>query len=692
MAYPAGVITRPVTFGPAFELEDGDVAGMTVSFKATRPGLLWRATGQPAVSVAITRNADDGVEQTISLPVTDQTGWGDGDGNEILPGDDGHVFLYAVSVVFTQNGRTIPGVQPRSKVVPIPQGDLSPLDLDDLIPMTSPGGTVVAVPDIWSAQIAAAKAAALEAAGALIDSASFVANEVESGPAAAVVSAKIQQGVEDATDGTFSKLRDAYDLRRIGLAGADLARRFAGQSAIDYADATETTVDLSTLTGSDNANVSVSGNKLYGSSTNPPIAYWPFGIPNGAKAHAAGSFVFRSGATGTHAFYAGVETSDVGTAPATNTPEGFGIGHQMGNLAGFRGSNQGSIPDGPAGSGGALVDGKTYEWSITIDETWISLAIRAADMSINPYGFRISRASLASAGKTIKRLFLYVQDNRGSAGGSYANPFAWVRSQQPVRTKTIAGAAVEGAHHQDVIIKSPLVDNWRIQIPAGYDPRRPAPVVLYFHQSLIGTTTAQDRPWSDTRDKSVQEALAGAGYIFASASDQGDRWGNQASLDNYLSLYDYLRKHYATSSVVLWGVSMGGLPALNLLAQRKIPNVAAMIGVGPVCDLDVLYANPTYTADIKTAYGVNAGGTDYDAKTAGFNPIDREGWEFRGTPMRFYTGPSDAIVPNASNATPLLAKVGPYTSEAVNVVASGGHLDASQYQPSDVLTFLAKYV
>lgn len=174
MAYPAGVITRPVTFGPAFELEDGDVAGMTVAFKATRPGVLWMATGSPAVSTAITRNADDGVEQTVYLPVTDQAGWGDGDGNAIVPGEDGHVFLYSVSVVFTQNGRTIPGAQPRSKTIAIPAGDLSPIDLDKIVPLTSPGGTVVSIPDIWSGQLEAAQAAAEAAEAAVIDSSAFV--------------------------------------------------------------------------------------------------------------------------------------------------------------------------------------------------------------------------------------------------------------------------------------------------------------------------------------------------------------------------------------------------------------------------------------------------------------------------------------------------------------------------------------
>jgi len=200
MAYPAGVITRQVTFGPAFELEDGDTAGMQVTFKATRPGVLWMATGQPAVSRPITKLAADGVEQSISLPVTDQDGWGDGDGNTIVPGEDGHVFLYIATVIFMQDNRPLTDAQPRSKVIAIPQGDGSPLDLDKLIPLTSPGGTVVSIPDIWSEQIAQAEAAALAAAGSLVDSAEFVADTLVTGPAAGVLAAKIADGTSGKAD------------------------------------------------------------------------------------------------------------------------------------------------------------------------------------------------------------------------------------------------------------------------------------------------------------------------------------------------------------------------------------------------------------------------------------------------------------------------------------------------------------
>jgi lysophospholipase L1-like esterase len=174
MAYPAGVITRPVSFGPAFELEDGDPVGMKVTFKATRPGVLWMATGQPAVSKELTKTSNDGVEESLPLPVTNQAGWGDGDGNAIVPGPDGHVFLYLVTITYTQGGFPMPGTTPRSKVVAIPEGDGTALDLDKLMSLTSPGGTLVSVPDIWSGLIDEAWAAATLAQAALVDSTEFV--------------------------------------------------------------------------------------------------------------------------------------------------------------------------------------------------------------------------------------------------------------------------------------------------------------------------------------------------------------------------------------------------------------------------------------------------------------------------------------------------------------------------------------
>jgi uncharacterized cupin superfamily protein len=258
MAYPAGVITRPVTFGPAFELEDGDTAGMQVTFKATRPGVLWLATGSPAVSTQIVRNANDGAEQTVNLPVTDQEGWGDGDGNVIDPGEDGNVFLYIVTVIFTQDGRTIAGAQPRSKVVAVPQGDGSPLDLDKLLPLTSPGGTVVSVPDIWSEQIAAAEAAAVAAAESMVDSDAFIADRLSTPGTASEVAltAKIETATADLSNGPLPFYLDAYN-KFFGEANVFAAGQGTTSTTTPGAASGSTTLPVASGTGLVNGTVLV---------------------------------------------------------------------------------------------------------------------------------------------------------------------------------------------------------------------------------------------------------------------------------------------------------------------------------------------------------------------------------------------------------------------------------------------------
>lgn len=536
-------------------------------------------------------------------------------------------------------------------------------------------------------QSAADSQAAAETAASLVEA-----------PAGDVIRTVVEGELDTPDSGLSTRLHDTFPtiadlnnyttLTSLERQGVQKSQRLAGQAAIEYADAAEITESWANLTNADvSGQVQVSGNKLYATGTGTPLTLrW---LPVGQKLHAAGSFVYKAGGTGSHAFYAGYEMLAQGAAAAVNTPTGVGIGQQNGVAAGFRGS---ALPAGigtPPTGGFAMENLAVYEWSITVDESIMSMSIRKQGDVSKQLGWRVSRAELAAAGFNLNRLFIYVQDSRALTG-HYALPYAAVRSMQPVRTKTVANVTVEGASDRDVFTRSATGDDWRIQIPANYDPRRPAPVCLYFHQSLSGNTV--DHPYTDSREAHMIKALSDAGFILASAHDGGDRWGNQASQANYMALYEYVRSHYATGPVVFWGVSMGALPALNLIAGRTMPNIAAMAAIGPVADLDSLYANPTYTEAIKAAYGVAGDGSDYEAKTAGFNPIDRSGSAFRGVPMRFYTGPSDAIVPNASNATPFLAKVAPFAPEATNQIRSGGHLDVSQYDGADMVAFFQRYV
>lgn len=159
MAWPSAMTTRILTFGAAFSLVDGASLSMRVTITPVLPTtvrsnqLVWAATGQPVIPLSVTVASDNSGVGQVLLPCTDQTGFTDGAGNNLVPGTDGNSFTYRVqtsilkgnSIVFTSGTATIA----------LPLGDGSPIDYDTMIPITgSVGGTVVSVPDSWSADIA----------------------------------------------------------------------------------------------------------------------------------------------------------------------------------------------------------------------------------------------------------------------------------------------------------------------------------------------------------------------------------------------------------------------------------------------------------------------------------------------------------------------------------------------------------
>lgn len=143
MAYPTGVVTRPVSFGPAVILEDGTALDMKVTIKSST-SMVWLATGSPLVNQGRTDITADQVEKTIALPVTDQDGYGDGLGNTIDVSDGKQTNYYTASIEYQQAGKRIMTVPVPAFVLPV--GDGSTVDLDKLVPVDTTSGITVLSP------------------------------------------------------------------------------------------------------------------------------------------------------------------------------------------------------------------------------------------------------------------------------------------------------------------------------------------------------------------------------------------------------------------------------------------------------------------------------------------------------------------------------------------------------------------
>lgn len=150
MAFPAGVVLRVVSFGSAIFAESGETIEMRVNIRASR-SMVWLATGTPVVNLGASFTSSDGVDRVLSLPVTDQSGWGDGAGGAITLGVGEHTHSYTASVEYYVAGIQRSTVTIGPFVLPAGAGVV---DIDNLVPAGSTGGAVVSLPDIWSQQIA----------------------------------------------------------------------------------------------------------------------------------------------------------------------------------------------------------------------------------------------------------------------------------------------------------------------------------------------------------------------------------------------------------------------------------------------------------------------------------------------------------------------------------------------------------
>ena len=169
MVFPAGIRTRLVTFGTPFGLADGSDLVMVVKFTPSR-SMVWGALGFPGIAREYRVETNPGMQGSVPLPVTDQTGWLDGLGNALSVAGGAQTHVYAVYVRYqTTDGTFI--AEAATKNISLPTGDLSDVDLDTLIPVSTVGGVTISIPDTWSAQIAAAQTAAAAAAASAADAA-----------------------------------------------------------------------------------------------------------------------------------------------------------------------------------------------------------------------------------------------------------------------------------------------------------------------------------------------------------------------------------------------------------------------------------------------------------------------------------------------------------------------------------------
>lgn len=431
----------------------------------------------------------------------------------------------------------------------------------------------------------------------------------------------------------------------------------------DWADLTEVTFN----------HVKVAGNKL--------VTETSTSAPQAAKIPI--EFEPAKGILFTARLYVGKATQFVGigfagsnNAPKTSSTDAFLVGirstGEMGYLVGTELGGSGQASFGNAGSK-EIGEGEEFLVTGSVVGGQVSLAITRLKngMTFKRNSGSIEEAAFGAAGG-VKHLLAYTGD---SLGGHSIGPVTVTNAttSPKVATNSIENVATQRRHIMVNAVVNALEDRRQLIIAPGNNPLIPAPLAVYCHNA--GGTEVNSV--QDERMVPFVNALAAAGFNIVMANAGGESWANDVCRADYVAAYEWARSIVATSGTVITGQSMGGQVTFNLLPRKEIPNVAGVLLVAPVTSLDDLYSNATYAAQIRTAFGIKEDGSDFDAKTAGYHPEDRAGWEFRGVPTMLVSSTEDNIC-HIANAEALVAKIAPYASASL-VKSTGAHMDAAQF-------------
>lgn len=201
-----------------------------------------------------------------------------------------------------------------------------------------------------------------------------------------------------------------------------------------------------------------------------------------------------------------------------------------------------------------------------------------------------------------------------------------------------------------------------------------------FYHGADGDHTA---PTANPLLATTTAGLLNTNYAIASLSTPLN-WGNDLSVTRYNLFYDHLDSEYTVTKMVAYGHSMGALPSLTGIIDGHIP-FTHWAGIYPVCDLADAYTNPSFTALINAAYGIN--GTPYATATAGNDPILEAAAPFNGIKMRYYASADDDEVPKAAHSDAFATHVAGQAVGNVVVACWGDHGHNSHFRPVDLLAF-----
>jgi pimeloyl-ACP methyl ester carboxylesterase len=265
----------------------------------------------------------------------------------------------------------------------------------------------------------------------------------------------------------------------------------------------------------------------------------------------------------------------------------------------------------------------------------------------------------------------------------------YMRPRGLVRALVVAGASLGlvACGHQSVKPVTGPFTVTRMTSPTGQ------PEVLVLPRGTAKGLVVFSHGWGASQDQildfpalfPLRNALAASGYAIAASNAHGNNYANPTSvLDQVQLIHDAESKLPGVTRIDLVGFSMGGLDALMLASQHRVPGLQAVLLLSPVCD-QIAYLSSYFGGSIRAAFGHAKGSAP--PVIARSDPERQDPQSFTGSRYWFWMSPDDTTVPPAQTAS----MVGILKSAGADVrysPLSGNHGDLTQLSPAAVVAWL----
>jgi acetyl esterase/lipase len=205
-------------------------------------------------------------------------------------------------------------------------------------------------------------------------------------------------------------------------------------------------------------------------------------------------------------------------------------------------------------------------------------------------------------------------------------------------------------------------DEWcYIWTPPGYDPAKPAPVIIH-HHGARGWVREGESDWLDTPTKTsyLRAAMSESGAVVSGSHACGDHWGNMCAVEANAALLEELdfTEGIDTRRIGFMGGGLGGALIWNSVLGPYRGRVKQVAVMQAVANLSAVVHEQKFKNVCLKAYDLPEDTPDEEAikKIVKYDPMPRLQKLEKGTTLPrtiIYHGSQDDNIPADTNAVPL---------------------------------------